>query len=197
MITAGDKTAKRLARDAIEHTEGPQEALRVPAEAAGGTVPLQIEGRRVTFPSDKGPVVMEPREPLVGEKSPEELMDFMPEYRRVAAAFEPKRGAVRLLESLDREIDVEVFFGTWCPHCEKLVPRIMRLDQEVENPKLRFHFRGLPGRIKDDPLARQYDVEGVPMFVVREGNQILGRYEGRALATPEETLTALLFGGSS
>lgn len=195
VIAAGDRKASRLAPKAVTSKE--DDAVVVDLSASEGAMPITIQGRNVVFESDQGPVALEPREPILGERSPEHLLEAMPEYRRVASAFQPAKGQMRLLETLEQATDVEVFFGTWCGHCEKLVPRVMRLAQLVANPKLRFHFHGLPGRMSEDPTARQYEVNAVPSMVVRQGDRIIARLEGADLAAPEQSLTAALFGGAS
>lgn len=192
LLVAGERVARRLPPDAVREVDGLVATREVDATRGGEPRDLKIAGRNVWFDTGAGVATLEPREPLIGEKSTDELFEFMPEYRRYAAGFTPGRGQMQILENVDAEIDVEVFFGTWCPHCEKLVPRVMRLSDELSNPKLRFHFHGLPTRFVDEPMARQFQVNAVPVLIVRKGGEVLQRFEGRDLLAPDKALVAAL-----
>ena len=198
LIAAVERAARPLAKDAIVPLAGAEGSVSVvPPEGDEGKSDIQIDGANVSFRTPTGFVTMEPREPLVGDLSLEQMLDYMPEYRRAASAFEPARGQLLLLREVEQDVVVDVYFGTWCPHCEKLVPRMIKLASVVDNPKLQFRFRGVPGRIADDPMARQYKIDGVPMALVRRGDEVLARLMGRELMQPETSINAALLGADS
>jgi thiol-disulfide isomerase/thioredoxin len=196
LVVAGSRTAGRLPADAVEPVEDDPDARRVTAPP-DGTVPAALEKMTLQFPTDHGTVALAPREPLIGEHTADALLGEVPEYRRTAAAYAPGPGQLRLLEQVEQPVDVDVFFGTWCTHCRRIVPRVAKLDQALDGDKVRFHFWGLPRDFGTDPIARQYDIVGVPTVVVRREGEILGRLEGGDLLAPEKALASVLFGGAS
>ena len=60
---------------------------------------------------------------LVGEVSAEQLLLTHPRFARVYEQFQPDASALRLPE----EVQVLVFFGTWCHDSEREVPRLLKL----------------------------------------------------------------------
>ena len=60
---------------------------------------------------------------LVGKVSPEQLLLTHPRFARVYERFQPDASALRLPE----DVQVLVFFGTWCHDSEREVPRLLKL----------------------------------------------------------------------
>lgn len=192
LITAGAKTAELLDAARIVARENGDVGL---APGAGGpSAPLTVDGRRLKASVAGKPIVVEPREALVGDVTPEQMLAHMPEYRRNHDTYKPRLGDVRLLGTLKEPTEVSVFFGTWCPHCEKYVPRLIRVLQDVGNPNLKLRLHGLPAKVDEDPLARQMKITAVPMAFVLRGEQEVARLEGQNWEHPESALAALLFG---
>lgn len=198
LIASGAKPTASLVDPAqIGPASDDADAVMVPASPASvRPMPVILDGlqMRITFGASR--LVVEAREPLLGELKPDEILAYMPEYRRNCAAYQPGRGDLRLLETLSQPTDVEIFFGTWCPHCEQMVPRLLRVIQQLSNPNLKFHFHGLPVKLSDDPLARQYKVDAIPTGVIRRGTETVARLEAQDWRAPESALATLLFGDS-
>ncbi len=194
LVVAGAKVARRLDPAAVAPVEGEPDAVTANPAATTSEVPITIEGLALVFESDRGRVVLEPAEPLTGERAADELLAALPEYRRGAAEYEPGRGELRLLAKVEGPVEVDVFFGSWCPHCERIVPRIIKLSRSLDGNAIHFRFHGLPRKFEDDPLARQYEIGAVPVVLVRRGSEIVARLEGRVLIRPEQALTSVLFG---
>lgn len=196
LITGGDKTVLPLDPARVTPDPADPEMVFVQVEGAKeGAVPLTIDGTKLRFSIEGRVFQLEPPPGLSGEVEISVLLAAMPEYRRNAAAHQPGKGDMRLLETLQEVTDVEVFFATWCSHCEKSVPRLLRVAQELKNPNLRVHLHGVNEKINEDPLARQFEVDAVPTAIVRRGAKVVARIEGPAWAKPEAALAAILFGG--
>ncbi len=196
LITAGQRpTATVVPPDAIAPSPGDPDAVLLSAsDAAPRHLPVFLSGQEIKVTFGAARLVVGPREPLVGELDPAAILAYMPEYRRNRSTYAPIKGAMRLLETCNAPTDVEVFFGTWCPHCEQLIPRLIRVVQDLKNPNLRFHFHGMPRKLDEDPVGRQYKVDAVPVGVVRRGSDIVARLSGKDWEAPESALAALLFG---
>lgn len=196
LITGGDKKVRPVDPAQITPDPADPEMLTVqPLEGEPGAVPLAIDGIKLRFNLEGRLFQLEPPPGLTGEIEVSALLAAMPEYRRNAAAHQPGKGDMRLLETLEEPTDVEVFFASWCSHCEKSVPRLLKVAQELKNPNLRIHLHGVNEKITEYPLARQFGVEAVPTAIVRRGTTVMARIEGPAWNRPEAALAAILFGG--
>ncbi len=171
------------------------DAVLVDAEGATGGTPLTVDGLELRFAVGGRPVVLETRPPKVsGDLTAEQLMAAIPEYRRNAKTYLPGKGDMRLLATITEPAEIDVFFGAWCPHCEQHVPRMIKVAEELHSPVLTFRYHGLPEKIADDPLARQYQIQAVPVALVRRGDKVVARIEGPSWARPEAALSAVLVG---
>lgn len=195
LFSAADKQVIPIAKERlIFRPDDPESFTLQPVESFAKGERLVVDGLNLKSQVEGKPILIESRDPLVGETAPEGILAYMPEYRRAAAAFQPGKGDLKLLASLTEPADIEVFFGIWCPHCEKMIPRLLKVVESLKNPNIRFHFHGLPQIFSEDPLPRQYKVIGVPVAIVRRGEKILGRIDGPKLEHPETALSSLLFG---
>lgn len=196
LIVSQEKTARSLPAASVA-CEGDEDRCDVDlaGEPAEG-LPVTIQAGKLRFQGEGHVLLVEPRDPLLGLLTAADLLRELPEYRRGAAAYVPRRGDLRLLRTLHDPVEVEVFFGSWCPHCERFIPRLLAVLQQLDNDAIHVRFRGLPRRFGDDPVARQFGIEGTPTAVLRRGTREIGRITGAEWERPEAALSAVLFGGS-
>jgi thiol-disulfide isomerase/thioredoxin len=198
LVAAGEKTASALDPTRVTPSADDPDTVTVsPSPVAPQTSPVTIDGTKLRFALGPSKMIVEPHDALTGEVTPEQLLAYSPEYRRLSAAYKPGRGDLRLLETLPAETELDVFFGSWCPHCEQMIPRLLRVLQELKTGNLKVHLHGVPTKIDEDPLARQYKVVGVPTGILHRGSERLATLEGQNWERPESTLAALLFGAES
>lgn len=192
-VSAADKTATVIDAARVQSSPDDPDAVLVDAEGMTGGSPLSIQGLELRFQVDGKQVVLESKPlSITGVLTAAELLAAIPEYRHNARSYAPGKGDLRLLATLEQPTEIDVFFGTWCPHCEQNVPRLVRVDQELSGPALTFRYHALPERVADDPLARQYQIKAVPTALVRRGDQVLARIEGSSFLRPEAALSAVL-----
>lgn len=194
MIVAGEKRVVALAPADVAADPSDPEAALVRRSGADDGPSLSIDGAKLKFTLGAARAVVEPREPLVGDVPVERVLAYMPEYRRNAAAYRPQIGAMRMLESLPGKAEVEVFFGTWCPHCEHFVPRLLKVAQSLHAKGIVFRFHGVPQTAGLDDEAKRANVQAVPIAVVRRDGQVMGRIEGEKWEQPEVALGGILLG---
>jgi thiol-disulfide isomerase/thioredoxin len=188
---------KAFVLDPAKVTPNPDDpdAVLVDAEGAADGASLAVDGLELRFMVAGKPVVLETRPPKVaGDLTAEQLLAAIPEYRRNAKTYVPGKGDMRLLATITEPAEIDVFFGVWCPHCEQHVPRMVKVAEELHSSTLTFRYHGLPEKVADDPLARQYQIQAVPVALVRRGDKILARIEGPSWARPEAALSAVLVG---
>jgi thiol-disulfide isomerase/thioredoxin len=86
---------------------------------------------------------------------------------------------------------VKIYFGSWCPHCREHVPFLLRVEDEVKNPKIQFQYYGLP-RDFNDPEAKRLAIKSVPTGIIYVGGREVGRLAGAGWSTPEVLLSKIL-----
>jgi thiol-disulfide isomerase/thioredoxin len=67
------------------------------------------------------------------------------------------------------ELIVRVYFGSWSPICERIVPKIMAVEEAWRF--VRFEYYGLPKPLSDDELARSQGITGLQTVLVLRGGE--------------------------
>jgi hypothetical protein len=78
-----------------------------------------------------------------------------------------------------------------------MVPRIMKLAEQLEGSQINFDFYGLPRGITGDPEATRVDIHAVPTGVIYRSGKEIGRIEGAGWRVPELAINNLLVNPSS
>ncbi len=155
------------------------------------------DGEGIAFEIDGRRAVVREKPPLLGAQDLGGMEDYSPEYVRTAAAYSPSGPILERLRSQGQDVRVVVYFGTWCPFCQQMVPRMMRVAQELAGSKVQFDFYGLPRGISSDPEARRAGISGVPTGVVYVGRREVGRISGNSWKIPELAINRVLTGPAS
>ncbi len=122
---------------------------------------------------------------LVGEINKEELFRQRPVFKEGAVRYVPDPAAVKGLKKIDKETEILVFLGTWCPDSISEVPRLLKVYDEVGNPNLTLQLIGVD-RAKQDGLglSRKFNIQRVPTFIfLREGREL-----GKVIEFPDKTI---------
>ena len=114
--------------------------------------------------------------PAVGKVSMEAVYTDYPRFREAAQAVRIDEAAAQRLAASERDIVFMVFLGTWCSDSEEHVPVFHELMRAANNPHFQIEYYGVD-RKKDDGLglARRFEIEYVPTFILLEGSEELGR----------------------
>lgn len=177
------------------------------SEKADGTVDLlpdatldllgryQVNADRsgVTFVVAGGtPAEIREKAPLLGSQDVAGMKGYDPSYGRSAAAYTPSNPILERLGKATGDVEVVIFFGTWCPACKEMVPRMLRVAEELEGSEIDFDFYGLPRGISGDPRAKDVGIDSVPTGVVLIDGKEVGRIQGNSWKVPELALNNLL-----
>ena len=158
--------------------------------------PFRVEPPDVRFSVEGVDAVLAPKPPLVGLRSFEEMIEHSSAYAERAQSYTPSSEALDSLRGSERTVRVRVFFGSWCPACGQMLPRLMRVTQELgEASPIEVEYYGLPRGFAGEPEAEKYGITSVPSAVVFEGGAEIGRINGNEWRSPEQTLSKLI--GSS
>lgn len=144
----------------------------------------------ITIELDERTVRLKPRPPLLGRQSYEVLEERHPRYGEKARAYGLEKAAVQSMAIPRGEVRVRVYFASWSPICERLVPKVLRLEQELKG-RVRFEYYGLPKPLSDDPVVARESVLSVPTVVVYVDDEEIGRLSGRALDEPVAAFSRL------
>jgi len=159
----------------------------------------RIEGTSVAFEVDGKHVVLKEKPPLLGMVNRSQLIDYEPGYGVSARSYAPDAEAMAALRSQAKsDVRVRVYFGSWCPHCRRHVPYILRVEKDLEEAgsPIAFEYVGLPRYDPKKPDLWPEGVKGVPTAVVYAGGREIGRIENNQWNAPEVALSQLLSSGS-
>jgi thiol-disulfide isomerase/thioredoxin len=147
---------------------------------------------RIVFTIDGIRATLKPRAPLLGLQTRAALAEHDPEFARRALKYAPSEATLAKLRSEQEGVRIRIYLGTWCPHCQEAVPRVMRVEEGLEGSDIRVEYAGLPQRFAQDPEAKRAKVNHVPIGVVFKGGSEIGRLTGNAWKTPELALKIML-----
>ncbi len=186
-------TARVEAVSVMKMAKQPDGAVTLlPGAGLGGQGRFEIEGLDVVFEVGGVSARLKPKPDLVGLQSIAALASEKPDYEHRSRIYQPSDAIVERLKKQPRNVKVEVFFGTWCPACGQMVPRIMKVAQQLDGSNVRVEFYGLPRQISDDPRAKRYGVQSVPTGIVFVDGKEKGRITGNGWRSPERALSDLL-----
>lgn len=153
----------------------------------GPIVRFQANGKRVRIL----PTLRRP--PLVGPVSLKDLLADRAEYREVMKTYKPDSASIDILNKSTKAVELEVFFGTWCGHCKRYMPKLLSVVSTVKNPKMTVKLVGVPQNFGAQPGPWQGKrIQTIPSVIVRfDGHELtrLGTQEG---ASPEIELASLV-----
>lgn len=155
---------------------------------------FMLKEKQVAFTVDGKEARLKPKPWLLGRHPGSRLKEYNPEYALLASQYAPSAEDVAALKSQSRDVRVRVYFGSWCPHCKQMVPRILRVADELDGSKIKFEYYGLSKPLGQDPETRKAGVVRVPTVIVYVDGQEVHRLDGNELQTPEKALQATLQG---
>jgi len=122
---------------------------------------------------------------LVGPLSKEEILKNLPEWKEVVASYIPNPAIIEKLKSINKEVQVELFIGTWCPDCRRHVSAYFKILEMTDNPLIVTSYSGIPReREARQEFIQGKNIERVPTFVI----YIDGQEKGRIIETPTKSV---------
>lgn len=147
----------------------------------------------LAFAADGGVVRIAPGEPLVGEVTRELMLRRRPDYAAAAAAYSPDPAAVAVLKTRKTPVEIFVFFGTWCSHCRRYLPGLIRTLELTQNPLLKVRYVAIdPDKRKPKELLSRFQVKLTPTIVVLSHGKEVGRIVADPTTTIERDLVNLV-----
>lgn len=130
---------------------------------------------------------------LTGPLSKEDILENVPEWQELVASYTPKPEIIEKLKSLNKEIQVEIFMGCWCPDCRQHVSAYFKIMEMADNPFISTSYIGIPRERE----ARKEFIQGknivrIPTFIVYFQNQEIGRIIETPAKSVEEDLIDII-----
>jgi thiol-disulfide isomerase/thioredoxin len=154
----------------------------------------EVQETAIAFEVQGRPVVLRPRPWVLGKHTGAELLASNAGYRRGAKTYSPDAGIVKRLKSQKQPIRVLTFFGSWCPHCKRNLPLLLRVEEALSGSKFQFEYYGLPRPFDGDAEAKKHDVHSVPTAILFAGDEEVGRIPTTQWSNPEIALDLQLNG---
>ncbi len=153
---------------------------------------LHVESGNVAFTVAGHKVVMKQKPDLLGDQKMSYILKYLPEYERGAKAYTPSPSIIKHLRTHQTDVKVQIYFGSWCPHCRHMVPRVIKVAEELAGSHIHFAFYGLPHPLNADPVTTQMGIEAVPTGIIYVKGKEIGRIVGGGWEIPELSLQNLL-----
>lgn len=133
------------------------------------------------------------RNELVGPLSQEDILENFPDWQGEAASYLPKTEIISRLNSIDYEIKIEVFLGTWCSDSKQHVSAYFKIMEMAENPFIITSYIGIPKeKGARQPYIQGKDIVSVPTFIVYIDDEERGRIIEHPKKTVEEDLLDII-----
>ncbi|HVS02549.1 MAG TPA: thioredoxin family protein, partial [Thermoanaerobaculia bacterium] len=113
----------------VRNQDGSLDLLADAELAAAGS--FEIDDGTVSFALDGREVRLEEEPYLLGLHGTEAMLERDPGYAFHAAKYSASPPILRGLKSVAEPVRVRVFFGSWCPSCKQMLPRILRVAEEL------------------------------------------------------------------
>ncbi len=158
---------------------------------------FRLANQEVVFQIKGQEAKLRAKPPLLGEQHAESLRSYKPDYARLADGYAPTTQVVNALRSQGQKVRVRTYFGTWCPVCGRLVPRMIKVAEELEGSNIGFEYYGLPSPMSDDPITQSEDLRAVPTAIVYVDGKEIGRLSGGDLNAPEKAIIKMVNGSKA
>jgi thiol-disulfide isomerase/thioredoxin len=191
LVSPRQRTVQSMDRAKVAlRDDGSADILSDASFASQGS--FRVEGDEVAFAVAGRQVRLEQKPDLVGWHEAAALLAHSPEYGYLKGQYTPSPPMVRALREVGQPIEVKIYFGSWCPYCKQMLPRLLKVAEQLDGSRIDFRFYGLPKGFGDEPEAKRLGITGVPTAVVLRGGRELGRIEGADWKIPELALKNLV-----
>lgn len=158
---------------------------------------FEVQGEQVRFTIDGKAAAIKPKPPILGLHGAADLKAYSARYGQRARAYAPAAPVIAALKKQAKDVVVRIYFGSWCPHCQKQVPKALRVEQELAGSHIRFEYFGLPHEVGGNPEARRVGVSTVPTGILYSAGREVGRIQGGEWDSPESAIRDILAGGAA
>ena len=110
------------------------------------------------------------------------------------SVYTPDEQVVEALKPLLKEVDMEVYMGTWCPDSREHVPVFYKVLQAAGYDTNRVKIFFLPRDYGAHPLVKGKNIIRVPTFIFYKNGKPLGRIIEYPMESVEKDMLKILSG---
>ncbi len=123
---------------------------------------------------------------ILGKTNPSEIF-FLKDWKANYDNYTPDMKIIKKINSLNKEIKVEVYFGTWCGDSRNNVPKLIKIFENI--PKFKIEWTGIIWRKCDKSgLYKKYKLERVPTIIFYQNGKEIGRIVENPIKTLEQDI---------
>ncbi|ARD43719.1 thioredoxin family protein [Colwellia sp. PAMC 21821] len=127
----------------------------------------------------------------IGEISQQQLMQDHSSFQQSYLIAKLSDAEITEINTWPRDLQVEVYFGTWCHDSQREVPKFLKIL--AENSTISSRLFGLD-YTKSEPSGRAkiHDIKYTPTFIVYQNNREIGRIIERPKVSLIADISAML-----
>lgn len=193
VLLPGEKTAWVVPDAAIHRRDGGVLDVELNASAqAAAEVVVGADDASFRVPGKKGELL--PKPPLEGLHTGADIERYNVTFAFRAGTYAADPAAIEALRGVRKPVTVHVLFGSWCPHCQRVLPAMLRTERILAGSPLRFEYFGLPAppATWTHEEVKRYGINAVPFAAVLVDGVEVGRLPSTAWAHPEVILANVL-----
>lgn len=156
----------------------------------------RLDGPIYFFAVDGKPILIRAHPGLTGEMTIEKLWETVPVWRAEMENYQPSAEAVAAIKASDKDANVTLIYGTWCPDSKNYMPRLIKALQAAGNTHVHLKLIGVDNQFHEPvDTVQPRAITNVPTVIVERDGREIGRIvETPAAKTIEEDLAAILSG---
>jgi thiol-disulfide isomerase/thioredoxin len=173
-------------------TKKPDGRVDLSLDSATDQGKLQILASWIRFAVDGRQLTLKEKPWLLGVQDVPSMEANNPEYVWRSNGYTPNPETIQALAQQPTEVEVRVYFGSWCPHCKRRVPLMMKVDEALSGSQIKIDYYGLPRAWGQHPVAGPLKITSVPTAIVYIDKKEVGRIKDNKWDTPELALKEIL-----
>jgi thiol-disulfide isomerase/thioredoxin len=190
LLDLSKKTASILT--SADVTLGNEEltTVGIPKGKPSGTYTVQNNVTILTVAGKKIEIQIRPA--LVGEVSPAIILAHSPDYGLRKNAYRPDGRSIAALKKYAKDTEVVVMFASWCPTCKIVLPKVLRVLEDVGNPRFSVRYYGIAMGGEEPRAALEKYGHDYPAVIFLQNGKELGRIIGEPVLPMEKAFLANL-----
>jgi thiol-disulfide isomerase/thioredoxin len=190
VLLPGDQSVQTV--PGAQVTKKPEGRIDLSLDSATDQGKLEILASWIRFSVNGHTLTLKQKPWLLGVQDVPSMEENNPEYVWRSNGYTPDPEIIQALAKQPTEVEVRVFFGSWCPHCKHRVPLMMKVDEALSASHIKIDYYGLPRGWAQHPVAGPLKITSVPMAIVTVDGKEVGRIKDNKWDTPEVALKEIL-----
>lgn len=143
--------------------------------------------------STEGKGTVEKEKLPTGKVTLRNLYEECPVFKENAEDYQPDITVIRKLRDVKAKTHILLFLGTWCGDSVSEVPKLLKIVEKVDRPRLSLELVGMDRNLKDGlGLKEKFGIDRIPTAVfLRDGVEI-GRIVERPAGVMESNMLDII-----